>query len=767
MGQFKYEPINLEGHSFRLLRLCKGDFGNVRCEIFNAYLNDKSLNKSEANKSLIEYEALSYTWGGSHKAHDIEVGDGMMAVTQNLSLALRSLRKSEEDRILWIDAVCIDQENDKEKSHQVHQMGLIYAQAARVLIWLGSSTLMTDLVFDEMSRFEKRVVRRKCGDLDVSDEQYQGVLSSVHILDGNGETQLTEDAEIGLEDLLSRPWFERAWIIQEVANAEYARVACGSKSVLAQTFALFPLLCRFTPSQHCQAILDVMPGPTRKHTWWERSHDLNTLLFKFRGCQASDPRDKIYALLGIASDRPTKELPAPGFPAPNYEKNEVAAVQDTIRYLLRLHTGIEESIYSPAWTLADFMQRLDQLANETCAQAAVDGSAATVKFLLDTRKADPNFKNTEEQTLLLRAAEEGHESIVHILLNTGKVDVNVQDKKRRTPLLQAAERGHESIVKLLLNTKKVVPDFKNMEGQTPMLLAAEKGYDSIVKMLLDTNTVDINVQDKEGQTPLLRAAEKGHGSIVKMLLDTNIVDIDVQDKEGQTPLLRATEKGHGSIVKLLLNTKKANLYSKATVLLDAAKRGASSTVRQLLDTDKAATYLDILDSRGSPALCSLVWSSLNIDVVKMLLDVPGINVNSKDRTRDQTALMRAAACGCTDIVKLLLETNRVDLSLKDKYGWTAFDHALEGGYWEVGQLLEMYLPEYPTISTRAITSTEQTTADAVDHTTTKTSTDQWIFKSDKETEGKSQSKAVTVTSEDDVESLVRGLEEYYASISAV
>ncbi|KAH9219629.1 heterokaryon incompatibility, partial [Leptodontidium sp. 2 PMI_412] len=58
-------------------------------------------------------------------------------VTRNLFLALRRLRKPEEPRVMWIDALCICQENDEEKSHQVRLMGEIYKRCAEVCIWVG------------------------------------------------------------------------------------------------------------------------------------------------------------------------------------------------------------------------------------------------------------------------------------------------------------------------------------------------------------------------------------------------------------------------------------------------------------------------------------------------------------------------------------------------------------------------------------------------------------------------------------------------------
>jgi hypothetical protein len=106
----------------------------------------------------------------------------------------------------------------------------------------------------------------------------------------------------GLDLLLRRPWFRRVWILQEIANAKKASVWCGTKSVRARTFALAPSLIGIKPERHCQAVLDIMPGRLQEESWWSESRDLYNLLLKFRESRASDPRDKVYALLGISSD---------------------------------------------------------------------------------------------------------------------------------------------------------------------------------------------------------------------------------------------------------------------------------------------------------------------------------------------------------------------------------------------------------------------------------------------------------------------------------
>lgn len=135
-----------------------------------------------------------------------------MHVTSNLLEALHQLRLETEDRILWIDAICIDQEEEVEKGHQVKQMGRIYKEAEQVVIWLGSGTTETDLIMDFMKRL-------------------QNTSANVHgdwrILarDGvpRGKTERTVLLE-GLIEVLTRPWFRRIWILQEIANARVAKV---------------------------------------------------------------------------------------------------------------------------------------------------------------------------------------------------------------------------------------------------------------------------------------------------------------------------------------------------------------------------------------------------------------------------------------------------------------------------------------------------------------------------------------------------------------
>jgi hypothetical protein len=95
---------------------------------------------------LSSYDALSYQWGSDEPAIRVILGDSYVLVTQNCYAALRRLRDRYRKRARWIDAICINQQDDLEKGYQVKMMLEIYRQASRVFVWLGESNEDTDYV---------------------------------------------------------------------------------------------------------------------------------------------------------------------------------------------------------------------------------------------------------------------------------------------------------------------------------------------------------------------------------------------------------------------------------------------------------------------------------------------------------------------------------------------------------------------------------------------------------------------------------------------
>lgn len=129
-----YQHAPLDRHdSIRLLELLPDVFGEPLRRIIHQY----------PRGHVVPYEALSYTWGDPVFPEQIYVGvdpaSPSMPITQNLYNAVQHLRKSHESRILWIDALCINQSNVEEKGHQVAHMGQVFSNAEFVTVWLGYS----------------------------------------------------------------------------------------------------------------------------------------------------------------------------------------------------------------------------------------------------------------------------------------------------------------------------------------------------------------------------------------------------------------------------------------------------------------------------------------------------------------------------------------------------------------------------------------------------------------------------------------------------
>ena len=97
-----------------------------------------------------QYEALSYVWGNPHETLPIYVDEDQFLVTVNLYAALLRLRDPSFERIIWVDAVCINQADKQEKEHQIQSIVKIYSQAHRVTVWLGQAADNSDRAVEEI-----------------------------------------------------------------------------------------------------------------------------------------------------------------------------------------------------------------------------------------------------------------------------------------------------------------------------------------------------------------------------------------------------------------------------------------------------------------------------------------------------------------------------------------------------------------------------------------------------------------------------------------
>jgi hypothetical protein len=187
MPKYLHSPLS-QPDSIRLLQLLprKDRSKNLRCKLLECAIR-------RSDKAIRPYEALSYVWGSENYPQSIIIvedqkDDQEFAVTRNLHMALLHLQDCDIPRIIWVDAVCIDQSNKTEKALQIPLMAEIYAKASRVIVWLGEA--------QDDSVHALEAIR----------------LAAERFMDPSKTQQLPEQAILAL---LDRPWFRRIWVREQ------------------------------------------------------------------------------------------------------------------------------------------------------------------------------------------------------------------------------------------------------------------------------------------------------------------------------------------------------------------------------------------------------------------------------------------------------------------------------------------------------------------------------------------------------------------------
>lgn len=328
--------------SIRLVNLLPGHPGTeLHCEITNGHFLDPNLDSGPP----VPYEALSYTWGDPVFPCRINCADTQIPVTQNLSDALCQLRKRDENRFLWIDAVCINQQDAEEKKHQLPLMKYIYGRASCVIIWLGLADEFTVGALLLIDRAAK-LLRKETGQHIPQPRQ---LVREVPSDEKNKERGLPLASELEkwrpLKELLARPWFSRAWVQQESAMASSAIAMVGGYKRdwadfgVAATFFAYKGYGQPVYGQRGSGFADHLGAAS---ALWSSSLMANglrnperspllALLWLADRTKATDPRDKVYSLLGLALEE--EALKKDGFEA-DYTKKEREAFSRLARHLL-------------------------------------------------------------------------------------------------------------------------------------------------------------------------------------------------------------------------------------------------------------------------------------------------------------------------------------------------------------------------------------------------------------------------------------------------
>lgn len=354
---FSYQP--LPAKSIRVIKLLpsRRPSDPLRCTIQNLPLDIAAAQP---------YEALSYVWGEPTRQHPLDCDGKEFLVTKNCHEALVSLRRRFLPRTLWIDAICINQgstdEAITERNGQVAMMGEIYLKAARVLIWLGPADAFVPALFrylrslhffdniryycPRLSAVLEPVVWRqldiKHGRPGVHFERpyISTYMPAVGFLFKNKTSQLLES----LATILSNPWFERVWTLQEVAFARKCLVIHGQHTLDWESLCIGYLDIPSSPRDHSHPKPDLLLS--RWHLYLQlRGRSLDAIPpSRFRGdtqvqselqllaqipnMKATVPHDRLYSVHALFQ---TMGLT---LPSPDYRKDIATVFEEaTISYI--------------------------------------------------------------------------------------------------------------------------------------------------------------------------------------------------------------------------------------------------------------------------------------------------------------------------------------------------------------------------------------------------------------------------------------------------
>ncbi|KAF5248255.1 hypothetical protein FANTH_6048 [Fusarium anthophilum] len=603
-----YRYAQLPTNSIRLLRLLphQDEHAPIECQLFNCAL--------ENSGSCRPYEALSYVWGSDHKPESILIDACDLPIGENLFAALLHLRDRSIERILWIDAICINQQDTKEKGHQVQSMAKIYATATRVFVWLGKAVPNIDQSFEAI--------------------RIAGFTAK--------QPTITAKTKTTILRVLMAPWFRRIWVLQEVAAARHIMVKCGHAEI--DGYAFFQGLGVFKlPHDDYSGLrlLVLSVAYLAKGAAFRSRHatrqagrfslyicPLAQLVDMFHGRQASDPRDKIYALLGMCSDDPNIS----GLLV-DYNISWATVFQQCVNSILSGASSVDTwdncelavirikgCVLGKVFSFSSNVDRegkqgvgihwkhgsLDKgevsyLYFRPSTEAVKAGDAicllqgatlpTIIRICRDYWKiitiAAPLPENPKgsgsdglfndfslpeitifPHDLLLvwdwnTGPEESkgggnYEDLVSHLASTGPQPGLQNDLDRVT------RYWHSGVAMRSLN--RPVADgnlrcaLETVEGilgrlESQCLTAAGQAFSTKRDDMRNLQeTVGLLLDGELGHVPLCMAAGNGYEAVVKLLLDTGKIVPDAKDDDYQTPLWRAAKNGHTAIVKLLLDT---------------------------------------------------------------------------------------------------------------------------------------------------------------------------------------------------------------------
>jgi hypothetical protein len=309
---YSYKSLDSPKDSIRLVLLQPAPYltSPIRCRVIETTLSQEKSNSS----GLKGYAALSYTWGNPIPKSEIEIDGRPFEITKNLDLALRHLRPQRTELRLWADSISINQDDTEERNRHVRQMRSIYSAANETTIFLGEATEGSDVLLHAMNDAK----------IDIALATSKGaVVKALMNASGLSKRELIEKAF----EIMWRRYWRRIWIFQEIVSSNNPWVQCGRVKVSWELFCQSLIALFHSDVKQWGAGYDNEPKRRLEDTYWERrayrkslglterlprwdmasGHEfegrtrLLDLLVTKRASEASDSRDMVFALAGIAT----------------------------------------------------------------------------------------------------------------------------------------------------------------------------------------------------------------------------------------------------------------------------------------------------------------------------------------------------------------------------------------------------------------------------------------------------------------------------------
>ncbi|KAF2686495.1 HET-domain-containing protein, partial [Lentithecium fluviatile CBS 122367] len=341
LEKFSYDRLNWASNEIRLIKILPQDPAIVTdndypiaCQIISVSLNDNP-----------KYIALSYAWEDTTLSRPLILNGKIFHATTSLDAALHQIRKMRaqnlafREQYFWIDALSINQEDEIEKSWQVQRMNHIFQEAQYALVWLGPASEDSGKAMEALEQVGLNVASG-------TDPYDNKTLSTFNLLAG-----LYNEFSPSVKRLLMRSWWRRIWVVQEFASAQDVKFLCGDVQISWRPcFSALEALEKFQRalaekgwrgnigSQNLQQLMteitaitgilrlfrirEALKSTQKRLSLWE------LLTLKRFGMLATNNRDFVYALTGIAEDAARKHL------YPDYTKHAAAIYTEVAKCFL-------------------------------------------------------------------------------------------------------------------------------------------------------------------------------------------------------------------------------------------------------------------------------------------------------------------------------------------------------------------------------------------------------------------------------------------------